>query len=182
MPLTCSCFVPRLPRDRARTSPRRSYTRQDGSNMVPRGARKSPRGIWIIENKWSKSDPKRNSLQTSFLERFGADFWGFSGGFGIVLGMILEAWRAIFLDFWSFTETAGNNTKPHEKASKRLQETSKIKFFTIVKRAEHAIQEASRWIRDGKIIPEGCNSGLLKRTALPVPLSSRFSSTVERSW
>ena len=42
------------------------------------------------------------------------------------------------------------------------------------KRAEHAIQEAFRYIHDGKINPKGCHSELLKRTALPVPMSVRF--------
>ena len=78
---------------RAKMRPRRPQTPQDGSKLVPRGARKRPRCRQIRGKKRHKSDPKRNPFQISFLKGFRADFARFSDGFGKVLGMILEAWR-----------------------------------------------------------------------------------------
>ena len=64
---------PRPSRGRARTAPSRRQTPQDGSKMVPRGARDGSRRQQIRQKKRSKSDPKHNPLQTEFLERFWAD-------------------------------------------------------------------------------------------------------------
>ena len=106
---------PRPPRGRARTAPRRPQTPQDGSKLVPRGARKRPRRRQIRGKPRHKSDPKRNPFQISFLEGFWADFGRFSDGFGKVLGMILEAWRSIFQGFW---ELHRNHRKQHDATGK----------------------------------------------------------------
>ena len=70
-----------LPRP-LKTSPRRPQILQNGSKIVPRGARESPRRPKIQEKKRPPNDPKLNSLQTSFLDRFWMDFARFSVDLG----------------------------------------------------------------------------------------------------
>ena len=108
---------PRPPRGRARTAPRRPQTSQDGSKLVPRGARKRPRRRQIRGKPRHKSDPKRNPFQISFLEGFWADFGRFSDGFGKVLEMILEAWRSIFHRFLGASPKPQETTRRHRKNS-----------------------------------------------------------------
>ena len=123
----------------------------------PKSARDGPRRPQIQEKKRPQSETKPNPLQTSFLERFCGDLGRFSGGFGMVLAIILEAWGAIL----RFTETARNNTKPHEKVSKRSQEASNIEIFTIVKRAHRASgrSERSELSTRSKRLPDGSKTG-----------------------
>ena len=71
--------APKTPQDAPKTRPRHS---QD--------ALKHPK-TW--EKRAPNSDPKRNPLQTSILERFGLDLGAFSGGFWSVLGWIWGAKR-----------------------------------------------------------------------------------------
>ena len=148
---------------RLQDAPRRSQTPQDGSKLVPRGARKRPRRRQI-------RGKKRHPLQISFLERFWADFGRFSDGFGKVLGMILDAWRSIFQGFW---ELHRNHRKQHDATGKtfkrpprRFQETPRdfqnplkpmlhqceasaaSERAQRAKRAERAIQEASKWMHE----------------------------------
>ena len=97
---------PRPPPGRARTASRRPQTPQDSSKLVPRGARKRPRRRQIRGKKRHKSDPKRNPLQISFLERFWPDFGRFS-----------DAWRSIFQGFLEASPKPQETTRRHRKNS-----------------------------------------------------------------
>ena len=135
---------PRPPRGRARTAPRRPQTPQDGSKLVPRGARKRPRRRQIRGKPRHKSDPKRNPFQISFLEGFWADFGRFSDGFGKVLGMILEAWRSIFQGFW---ELLRNHRKQHDATGNAADG----------RRAQRASERSERCERSvGKVLRSTC--------------------------
>ena len=89
---------PETPQGRPKTAQRPC---QDVSKTLPDAPRrlqvgpqrraKAPKTPPDPRKKRHKSDPKRNPLQISFLERFWADFGRFSDGFGKVLVMILEA-------------------------------------------------------------------------------------------
>ena len=90
---------------------------------------------WVIKKPGKKRRKRHhrakscpNRLRTLIFEFFGVDlgrYWGrflkvsrlFFEGFGMVLKMILEAWRSIFRSFQgSFAETSGNNTTPQENS------------------------------------------------------------------
>ena len=114
--------APRRPQDAPKSAQDAPKSTQDAPKTPPRAPKTPPRRPQDAPRRFKKQGkngrkrhhrPKSrpNHLQTSILERFGVDLGGFGGrflkvsrsffeGFGMVLRMILEAWRSILL--WRF--------------------------------------------------------------------------------